>query len=35
MSERDNIELVKSGYAALAIGDIQALLGLFADDLDF
>jgi uncharacterized protein len=35
MSERDNIELVKSGYAAFARRDIQALLGLFANDLDF
>ena len=35
MSERDNIELVKSCYSAFARGDIQASLGLFADDLDF
>jgi uncharacterized protein len=35
MSEQDNVELVKSAYSAFAQGDIQSLLGLFADDLDF
>jgi ketosteroid isomerase-like protein len=35
MSDRDNIELVKGVYSAFAQGDIQAVLGLFADDLDF
>jgi uncharacterized protein len=35
VSERDNIELVKSAYSAFAQADIQTLLGLFADDLDF
>jgi len=35
MSERDNVELVKGLYSAFVQGDMQALLGLFADDLDF
>jgi uncharacterized protein len=34
MSEQQNVELVKSGYAAFARGDRQALLDLFSEDLD-
>jgi ketosteroid isomerase-like protein len=35
MSEQQNVELIKSGYAAFTRGDRQALLDLFSDDLDF
>jgi ketosteroid isomerase-like protein len=33
MSERDNIELIKKGYATKR-GNMQSLLELFADDLE-
>ena len=35
MSERDNLEAVGLAYPAFARGDIQAVLDLFATDLDF
>jgi ketosteroid isomerase-like protein len=35
MSELQNVELIKSGYAAFTRGDIQALIELFSEDLDF
>ena len=35
MSEQQNVELIKSCYAAFTRGDLQALLGLFSEDLDF
>ncbi len=35
MSEQQNVELIKSGYAAFTRGDRQALLDLFSEDLDF
>jgi|SRR5690348_9835829 len=35
MSEQQNIELIKSGYAAFTRGDRPALLDLFSEDLDF
>jgi len=35
MSEQQNIELIKSGYAAFIGADLQTLLDLFSEDLDF
>jgi ketosteroid isomerase-like protein len=35
MNEQANIELVKQGYDAFAKGDIQRLLGLFAQDIEW
>jgi uncharacterized protein len=35
MSELQNVELIKSGYAAFTRGDIQPLIELFSEDLDF
>jgi uncharacterized protein len=35
MSVQDNVDLVKKGYAAFGRGDIEALLGLFAEDIEW
>ena len=35
MSAQQNVELVKKGYAAFGTGDIEALLDLFADDIEW
>ncbi|HJV53321.1 MAG TPA: nuclear transport factor 2 family protein [Noviherbaspirillum sp.] len=35
MSEQDNVQLVKQGYDAFQRGDIQRLLQLFADDIEW
>ena len=35
MSAQENVELVKQGYAAFGTGDIEALLSLFADDIEW
>ena len=35
VGERDNVELVKRIYSAFAQGQIQEMLQMFADDLDF
>ena len=35
MSAQENIELVKQGYAAFNSGDIETLLGLFAEDIEW
>ena len=35
MSEQQNLEIVKRGYEAFGRGDIQALLDLFADDIEW
>lgn len=35
MSEQQNVEIVKRGYEAFGRGDIQALLDLFADDIEW
>lgn len=35
MSEQQNVELIKSAYAAFTRGDRQTLLDLFSEDLDF
>ncbi len=35
MSEQQNVELIKSVYAAFTRGDRQILLDLFSEDLDF
>lgn len=35
MSVQDNVELVKRGYAAFGRGDIETLLGLFAEDIEW
>lgn len=33
--ERQNKELIKKGYAAFAAGDIESVLGLFDDDIEW
>ena len=35
MSEQDNLRLVQEGYADFARGDVQTLLGKFADDIEW
>jgi ketosteroid isomerase-like protein len=35
MSEQDNIELVKQGFAAFQRGDIETILNAFSDEIDF
>ena len=35
VSENDNKELVKQGYAAFAAGDVQTLMELFDDDIEW
>jgi uncharacterized protein len=35
MSEQQNLEIVKRGYEAFGRGDTQALLDLFADDIEW
>lgn len=35
MSVQENVELVKKGYEAFGRGDIETLLGLFAEDIEW
>ena len=35
MNEQENVELIKRAYAAFQRNDMQAVLDLFADDVDF
>ena len=35
MSEQDNLRIVQEGYADFARGDVQTLLGKFADDIEW
>ncbi|HEX3284524.1 MAG TPA: nuclear transport factor 2 family protein [Mycobacterium sp.] len=35
MSEQENKELVKKGYDAFAAGDVQAVMDLFDDDVEW
>ena len=35
MSEQENVELVKQGFAAFQRGDIATVLNFFSDDIDF
>ena len=35
MSEQENVELVKQGYAAFGSGDMEKLLSLFAEDIEW
>lgn len=35
MGERENVQLVKDGYAAFGRGDLQGLLSLFAEDIEW
>jgi ketosteroid isomerase-like protein len=35
MSEQDNIEIIKRGYAAFSAGDLEAVMSLFDDDVEW
>lgn len=35
MSEQENKELVKKGYAAFSAGDVQAVMDLFDDEIEW
>ena len=35
MGDQQNVELIKSVYAAFTRGDLQTLLDFFSEDLDF
>ena len=35
MSEQENKEVVKRGYEAFAAGDIQTVMSLFDDDIEW
>ena len=35
ISQSQNIETAKKGYAAFAAGDIETVLGIFDDDIEF
>lgn len=35
MSEQENVAIVKRGFAAFQQGELQALLNLFSDEVDF
>jgi len=35
MSEQDNKEVIKRGYAAFASGDIETVMSLFDDDIEW
>ena len=35
MSEQDNKELVKKGYAAFSSGDLETIMSLFDDDVEW
>lgn len=35
MSEQENVEIVKRGYAAFQQGDMHTVLNLFSDEVDF
>ena len=35
MSEQENVELVKQGYAAFGSGDIEKLLSMYAEDIEW
>jgi uncharacterized protein len=35
MSEQDNIELITKGYAAFAAGDVETVMSLFDDNIEW
>jgi uncharacterized protein len=35
MSEQDNIEVIKRGYEAFAAGDVETVMSLFDDDIEW
>ena len=35
MSEQENKELIKKGYDAFSAGDVEAVMALFADDVEW
>ena len=35
MSEQDNKEVIKKGYAAFSSGDVEAVMALFDDDIEW
>lgn len=35
MTEQENLQITKDGYAAFGRGDIQAVISLYADDCEF
>jgi ketosteroid isomerase-like protein len=35
MSEQDNIETIKRGYAAFSAGDLETVMSLFDDDVEW
>jgi uncharacterized protein len=35
MSEQENKELIKKGYAAFSTGDVETVMNLFADDIEW
>jgi ketosteroid isomerase-like protein len=35
MSEQDNIEIIKRGYAAFSAGDLETVMSLFDDDVEW
>ena len=35
MSTSENVEIAKNGYAAFAAGDLEAVLSIFDDDIEF
>jgi ketosteroid isomerase-like protein len=35
MSEQDNIEMIKRGYAAFSAGDLETVMSLFDDDVEW
>jgi uncharacterized protein len=35
MSEQDNIELIEKGYAAFAAGDVETVMSLFDDNIEW
>ena len=35
MSEKENKELIKKGYAAFSAGDVETVMDLFDDDIEW
>ena len=35
MSEKENKELIKKGYAAFSSGDVETVMDLFDDDIEW
>jgi ketosteroid isomerase-like protein len=35
MSEQDNIELIKTGYEAFSVGDMETVMSLFDDNIEW